>query len=77
MPVRRETGRHRGKRGEEKNTRGSNVMLQQIPQPFVMATFISTTLIPLQSLYQTLGRLGERGKEKGRGTTRGKLEEVK
>lgn len=37
-------------------------MLQQIPQPFVMATFISTMLIPLQSLYQAQGRRGERGK---------------
>lgn len=45
--------------GEGKSTRGSNVMLQQIPQPFVMATFISTMLIPPQSLYQAQGRQGE------------------
>lgn len=34
-------------------------MLQQIPQPFVMATFISTMLISLQSLYQAQGNQGE------------------
>lgn len=40
--------------------RGSNVMLQQIPQPFVMATFISTTL---KSFLITLPGTGETGTE--------------
>ena len=41
-------------------------MLQQIPQPFVMATFISTILIPIQSLYQAQRRQREEGrKEEG------------
>lgn len=35
-------------------------MLQQILQPFVMATFISTTLNLFQSLYQAQGRQRER-----------------
>lgn len=40
-------------------------MLQQIPQPFVMATFISTTLNPFLITLPGTGETGQRGKEDG------------
>lgn len=50
--------------------RRSNVRLQQVPQPFVMATFISTTL--KTSPITLTGTGGERERKQRRWTRSGK-----